>query len=294
MARIRTIKPEFWSSPGLPNDPWVRLLFIAMWNWADDYGIGSANERELLGFAFPNDDGITITDLRRMLASVRRVFGVEFYTVGGRPYYAIPSWDSHQKIDRRSARRNPGPGAAETRLYQEPPKSPRDSAESPPSSQRVSGVGKGTEDLGTEDLGTEPPYPPELEPPPSQPPARRTGAEIARSDFADIPSAPSPLARQVATAYSRSLTVPLESKVLGDVASQIDRCLRSQIPPDAIAAGIEDWPRSDSWSPSQIPKFVHKANRHRNGNHVVGKPTQKALDYDTAAEQLIAALEANP
>lgn len=148
MPRIRTIKPEFWSSPGLPADPWERLLFIAMWNWADDYGIGSANERELLGFAFPNDAQIDAADLRRMLASVHRVFGVKFYTVAGRPYYAIPSWESHQKIDRRSARRNPGPDEAETWLYQDPPESPRDPPEPPPSSQRDAGVGKGTEDLG--------------------------------------------------------------------------------------------------------------------------------------------------
>ncbi len=116
--RIRSIKPEFWSSPNLPPDPWVRLLFIAMWNWADDSGVGTANERELLGFAFPNDDEITVEDLRRMLVEIRRVFGVEFYTVGGRPYYSIPSWETHQKFDRRSKGKHPSLDLAETYLYQ--------------------------------------------------------------------------------------------------------------------------------------------------------------------------------
>ncbi|EUA31270.1 bacteriophage gp78 domain protein [Mycobacterium xenopi 3993] len=43
MPRIRTIKPEFWDSPDTAAaDLRTRLLYIAMWNWADDYGIGDA------------------------------------------------------------------------------------------------------------------------------------------------------------------------------------------------------------------------------------------------------------
>ena len=39
MPRIRTIKPEFWDSPGTASASLrIRLLFIAMWNWADDHG----------------------------------------------------------------------------------------------------------------------------------------------------------------------------------------------------------------------------------------------------------------
>ncbi len=64
MPRIRAIKPEFWSSPQLPSDPWSRLLYIAMWNWADDNGIGTAGVREMLGFAF-----------RMMITSARRTYG---------------------------------------------------------------------------------------------------------------------------------------------------------------------------------------------------------------------------
>jgi hypothetical protein len=111
MARIRTIKPEFWSSPDTASldDPWARLLYIAMWNWADDKGRGTANPKELAGFAFPNDESISSADIRRMLGGIRRAFGVILYEVEGRPYYAIPSWDLHQKIDKRSAGRCPAP-----------------------------------------------------------------------------------------------------------------------------------------------------------------------------------------
>ena len=108
MARIRTVKPEFWDSPSTAAaSPWARLLFIAMWNWADDYGRGTANLKELEGFAFPNDDRFTDSSgntvhFRELVAEVSECFGVVFYTVDNRPYFAIPSWEEHQRNERRA------------------------------------------------------------------------------------------------------------------------------------------------------------------------------------------------
>jgi hypothetical protein len=110
MPRIRALKPELWSSPGNRGlEPLARLLFMAMWNWADDTGRGSAVPGELLGFAFPHDEDLTAKDIRRMLGGIRRAFGVEFYEVGGRPYFFIPTWEKHQKIDKRSGAKHPAP-----------------------------------------------------------------------------------------------------------------------------------------------------------------------------------------
>lgn len=171
MARIRTIKPEFWSSPDTAAcaDPWERLLYIAMWNWADDCGRGTAIPKELAGFAFPNDEWISSADIRRMLGGIRRAFGVDFYTVAGRPYYAIPSWDSHQKIDRRSAGKHPGPDEGED--WDPDPSQPPDlrkqngskypaehSAEThefTPSTRRIPGAGTGEQgNRGTGEVTT--------------------------------------------------------------------------------------------------------------------------------------------
>ncbi|MGH8876946.1 MAG: hypothetical protein ACRD0P_06350, partial [Stackebrandtia sp.] len=114
MARIRTIKPEFWDSPDTATASAVaRLLFIAMWNWADDAGRGSANLKELEGFAFPNDDvrelsGGTSDNFRHVLAEVRDCFDVQFYKVRGRPFYEIPSWRKHQRNERTAKGKHPG------------------------------------------------------------------------------------------------------------------------------------------------------------------------------------------
>jgi hypothetical protein len=93
-------------------DPWARLLFIAMWNWADDCGRGTANNRELAAFAFPDEEdpiAPTAAELPSLLTEVRGRWGVIFYEVGGRRFYAIPTWDVHQRNERRAKSRHPGP-----------------------------------------------------------------------------------------------------------------------------------------------------------------------------------------
>lgn len=123
MARIRTLKPEFWDSPSTAQaDLAVRLTFMAMWNWADDSGHGTANLKELEAFCFPNDE---VTELPRrgrgnsagtagtwrsfaeVCGEVAEVYGVVFYRVNGRPYYWIPSFKQHQSKDYRATSRYP-------------------------------------------------------------------------------------------------------------------------------------------------------------------------------------------
>lgn len=112
MARIRTIKPEFFRSPSVAHtSPWARLLFIAMWCWADDHGRAEWTPRELLGFAFPHDTEAPCNDAEfpRLLTEVACNFSVEFYTVGERRFYAITSWEDHQRNERRAKSRFPSP-----------------------------------------------------------------------------------------------------------------------------------------------------------------------------------------
>ena len=118
MARIRTIKPEFWDSPGTARASFRgRLFFIAMWNWADDWGVGTASPKQLIGFAFPNDDEISVKDFPTLAKEMSECFDVQFYTVSERPFYFIPSWDLHQRTERKAKRTNPGVEMAETRLF---------------------------------------------------------------------------------------------------------------------------------------------------------------------------------
>ena len=88
MPRIRTIKPEFWSSPGVARmTPLARLTFIGMWNWADDAGRGTYNPRELMGFIFPHDEEMTVAEFRALCAKIRAHVAVDFFEVAGRHYF---------------------------------------------------------------------------------------------------------------------------------------------------------------------------------------------------------------
>ncbi|MFC4333882.1 hypothetical protein [Salininema proteolyticum] len=174
MARIRSIKPEFWDSPGIETLAFEwRLLYIAMWNWADDSGRGKAEARELMGFAFPRDEEMTVAEFRRGLGEVRRVYGVRFYKVAGRSYFEIPSWAEHQKIDKRGAARFPGPEEGQpfdpetnTLIDQGFGGDSEESAETTPSPRRDSGAGTGEQgNRGTGELSCAP-APPERDTPP--------------------------------------------------------------------------------------------------------------------------------
>ena len=112
MARIRTIKPEFWRSPSTAKaSPWARLLYIAMWNWADDHGRAEWTPMELLAFAFPHDaeNPHFVAEFPRLVSEVSECFSVEFYEHRGRRFYAITTWDAHQRNEKRTASRVPDP-----------------------------------------------------------------------------------------------------------------------------------------------------------------------------------------
>jgi hypothetical protein len=66
-------------------------------------------------------------------------------------------------------------------------------------------------------------------------------------------------ANRIAEAFSASLPAPIEHRMRGEIAAQIEHCIGSDIPAGAIADGLQAWTASDSWSPTQIPRFVHKA-----------------------------------
>lgn len=103
MARIRTIKPEFWTDEklaSLPRD--VRLLFIASWNHSDDYGVLKGSPALLKAQAFPYDDDITLSVFKSWVDTLieKEIFVPFDYK--GEKYIFITNFLIHQKIDRPS------------------------------------------------------------------------------------------------------------------------------------------------------------------------------------------------
>jgi hypothetical protein len=101
MARIRSIKPEFWTSEQVMDlSPNARLLFIGLWNFCDDAGIHPASLKRLKAEVMPADD-VRSEDVRRMIDECINVGLVREYEIDGERYWAVTGWH-HQKIDQPS------------------------------------------------------------------------------------------------------------------------------------------------------------------------------------------------
>ncbi len=108
MARIRTVKPEYWTSAQVMEcSPISRLLFIGMWNFADDTGRMTLSPRTLKAQLFPSDD-LTSDDIRRMILELARNDLVGFYVIDNKEYLQITGWQ-HQRIDKPQPSKYPPP-----------------------------------------------------------------------------------------------------------------------------------------------------------------------------------------
>lgn len=115
MARIRTVKPEFWTSEQvLRCSRDARLFFIGLWNFCDDGGRHPLKIRNLLIKIFPGDEDIGENDIRRMVDELFRNRLISAFEANGDIYLQVTGW-SHQKIDRPSYR-HPKSGTPVLRL----------------------------------------------------------------------------------------------------------------------------------------------------------------------------------
>ena len=99
MARIRTIKPEFWSDEKVVEcSVNARLLFIGLWNFADDAGRQEDAPKQIKMKIFPGDD-ITAAEIEGMLRELSGNGLVIRYVVDGKRFIQIKGW-RHQVINK--------------------------------------------------------------------------------------------------------------------------------------------------------------------------------------------------
>lgn len=128
MARIRTIKPEFWSDGAIIEcSTNARLLFVGMWNFADDFGNLDRSAKQIKAQVFPSDS-FECEPLIQELLNQRLI--VE-YSSNGKLYLHIQSFAKHQKVDRPGAPRCPpfSDSVIDHRTFVEPSTSIRDGRE---------------------------------------------------------------------------------------------------------------------------------------------------------------------
>lgn len=110
--RIRSIKPEFWRSEDIKQLPReVRLLFIGLWSYVDDNGVGVDDYRQIAAdlFALEDDPTGTRAFVRDGLATLSAANLIARYANGSKRYVFVLSWDRHQRVDKPGRPRYPRP-----------------------------------------------------------------------------------------------------------------------------------------------------------------------------------------
>lgn len=109
MPRIRTIKPEFFTSLTIADlTPEQRLTFIGLWTHADDAGRCVDDSRLIKAAVWPLDDR-TAADIEIDLKALTESSLITRYTLNRKRYLAVTNWDEHQRINRPTPSKLPAP-----------------------------------------------------------------------------------------------------------------------------------------------------------------------------------------
>lgn len=117
--RIRTIKPEFWTSQDIADlpDDIDRLLFIGLWNYADDEGRGRDVPRLIRAALFPLRDDIEPYMVDAMMWGLQDAGLITRYAVQSHCYYCVNTWGDHQRINRPSPSKYPAVDEGSVRTH---------------------------------------------------------------------------------------------------------------------------------------------------------------------------------
>ena len=112
MARMRSLKPEFWLdrklTRSLSRDE--RMLYLGLWNQADEWARAQADPRLIKGQVFPFDDDLSLDDLERMLKALEAAGVAQLYEIDGDPYLFLPKLAKHQRLEpNKVPSRHPAP-----------------------------------------------------------------------------------------------------------------------------------------------------------------------------------------
>ena len=110
MARIRSVKPDLFSSFTLANvSIHARFLFIGLFTEADDEGRMIDSPKKLTGSLFPHDENVTEKKVEGWLKELEAQGCIVRYTAGHGRYLALPEWKNHQRVSHPLPSKIPSP-----------------------------------------------------------------------------------------------------------------------------------------------------------------------------------------
>lgn len=98
--RIRTIRPEFYSSESVGSMTWkTRLVFINLWSYVEDNGVQLDNPRLFRGQCMPYDDSV-LDGIEDAFAELEQCGSIIRYERDGKRLLFIPGFEKWQNIQR--------------------------------------------------------------------------------------------------------------------------------------------------------------------------------------------------
>jgi hypothetical protein len=104
------VKPEFWDDEKLARlSRGVRLLFIGLWTYSDDFGVVKGSPVWLKSKIFPYDQDLAISEFSKWMDDLEESGFVASFVADDEKYYYILNFNKHQRVDHPSTQRNPEP-----------------------------------------------------------------------------------------------------------------------------------------------------------------------------------------
>jgi hypothetical protein len=98
VARIRSVSPDLPRSETCADwDREVRLAWVLLWTYLDDYGRGMDNARVIKSELFPLDDDVTAAVMGEWLSIIEKSGSICRYDHDGKRWLHVPKWAHWQK-----------------------------------------------------------------------------------------------------------------------------------------------------------------------------------------------------
>lgn len=274
MARMRSVKPEFWADEDLSvlcRD--ARLLYIGLWNLSDEHGRLRGDPRYIKGQIFPYDDDLTSAAVDELVSSLAALGKVRRYRVGNGAYLFLPNLARHQRLDSEKV---------ESRLPP-PPDTPDEPL--PPTTKRAPEQGQHAQsENGADSSGKNPD---------SSGLARArllsmehvaggiehvagaaSAATRARTREAEPPDDEQPpgAAEQILGQWLEACRKRPPSRVVDDVGRHVAALLRDGIDPADVREGLRLW-QAKGLDPARIPAVVNQV-MNRAPSNVLALPAR--------------------
>jgi hypothetical protein len=121
MARDRTLPTDFWTWEAVIDcSMMARLLFLGLWNFADDHGVQPLRPRTIRMRVFPGD-AINDDTVRALIDELVARGLLRVFTVEGQDYLSVIHWEQIQRVSRRARHRYPADPAKPVPVEVAPP-----------------------------------------------------------------------------------------------------------------------------------------------------------------------------